>query len=121
MPRQFGKRDESVRWPKCTQCGHKHEPGSDCPPTSSWAGTGMATPLGVVWLKRPMPDGQWPPDLGAPRNDEFLWWVKSACGHPGGHRQWAFYREADADQYEGIFLANPCHYTGCARSKTRRR
>lgn len=114
MPRQFGKVDASARWPRCPRCGHKHEPGSDCPTATNLV-------IGVVWLKRPMPDGQWPPDPLAPRNDEFSWWVKSACGHPGGHRQWAFYREADADQYEWIFRADPCCYTACTRSKTRRR
>ena len=68
---------------------------------------------GVIWLKRPMPDGQWPPDRRLPRDDSFSWWIRSACGHDGGVKQWAFYREADADQYEQIFRENPCWYTRC--------
>lgn len=119
MPGKTPRLDASAHWPRCLTCGHKHEPGSDCPPPGSWAGSGLTAPSGVVWLKRPMPDGQWPPDIRAPRDDSFSWWVRSSCGHPGGHRQWAFYREADADQYEGIFLDDPCRYTRCARSKTR--
>lgn len=114
MPSRVPKLDESARWPRCPYCGHKHAPGSECPEKHDLT-------AGIVWLKRPMPDGQWPPDTLAPRNDEFSWWVRSSCGHPGGHRQWAFYREADADQYEGIFKADPCRYTQCARSKTLRR
>lgn len=60
-----------------------------------------------------MPDGQWPPDQRADRDDSFSWWVRSHCGHTGGARQWAFYAESDADQYEQIFRAEPCHYTRC--------
>lgn len=67
----------------------------------------------VVWIKRPMPDGQWPPDQRADRDDSFSWWVRSNCGHAGGGRQWAFYAEADADQYEVVFRDDPCHYTRC--------
>jgi hypothetical protein len=76
------------------------------------------TPLGdwgIKWLKRPMPDGQWPPDQRLPRDDSFSWWVRSHCGHEGGAKQWAFYREADADMYEGIFRADPCRYTRCVQ------
>lgn len=68
---------------------------------------------GVIWLKRPMPDGQWPIDQRLPRDDSFSWWVRSHCGHEGGAKQWAFYAEADADQYEQIFRADPCRYTRC--------
>lgn len=68
---------------------------------------------GVIWLKRPMPDGQWPADQRLPRDDSFSWWVRSHCGHDAGSRQWAFHLEADADQYEWIFRADPCHYTRC--------
>jgi len=66
---------------------------------------------GVVWLKRPMPDGQWPVNQRKPRDDSFSWWVRSHCGHEA--RQWAFYREADADLYGGLFRQNPCWYTRC--------
>ena len=82
-----------------------------------WLAKGTpATDTGVIWLKRPMPDGQWPPGQDRPRDDSFSWWVRSACGHDGGVKQWAFYREADADQYEQIFRADPCHYTRCPHS-----
>jgi hypothetical protein len=104
MPRQFGKRDESVGWGRCEKCGYRHRPGADCP---------RAPSTGVVWLIRPMPDGQWPIDQRLPRDDSFAWWVRSACGHPGGQKQWAFYKLADAEQYKWIFRANPCHYTRC--------
>lgn len=65
-----------------------------------------------------MPDGQWPPDERAPRDDSFSWLVRSHCGHTG--KLWAFYREADAVQYEWIFRANPCHYTQCQDQKRRK-
>ncbi len=68
---------------------------------------------GVVWLKRPMPDGQWPVDQRLPRDDSFSWWVRSACGHQGGVRQWAFYEERYADMYQHLFRENPCWYTRC--------
>jgi hypothetical protein len=60
-----------------------------------------------------MPNGQWPPDQRLPRDDSFSWWVRSHCGHQGGAKQWAFYREADADIYEHVFRENPCRYTRC--------
>jgi hypothetical protein len=68
---------------------------------------------GVVWLLRPMPDGQWPADQRRPRDDSYSWWVRSHCGHEGGAKQWAFYQRADAELYEQIFRADPCHYTRC--------
>lgn len=108
MPRQFGKRDESVGWDRCEKCGHRHKPGADCP---------QAPSTGVHYLIRPMPDGQWPIDDRQPRDDSFNWWVRLTCGHPGGAKQWAFYREADAKQYEQIFRHDPCHYTRCPRFK----
>lgn len=83
-------------------------------PHGVWLGRGTPARPGVVWLKRPMPDSQWPPDQRLPRDDTFSWWVRSSCGH--GVKQWAFYREADADQYEGIFRANPCHFTRCGHT-----
>lgn len=115
MPRKFGKVDSSASWARCGQCGHKHEPGAQCPPAGVWAGSGLAGQPGVVWTVRPMPEGQWPADPRAPRDDSFSWWVHSACGHPGGNRQWAFYWEDDARQYETIFRDDPCRYTRCAR------
>lgn len=90
--------------------------------TGIWLIRGI--PLGrsdVVWLKRPMPDGQWPPDRNRPRDDSFSWWVRSSCGHEGGVKQWAFYAEADADTYEHIFRADPCYYTRCQDQKRGRR
>ena len=74
------------------------------------------TPIGdagVVWLIRRMPDGQWPPDQNAPRDDRFSWWVRSACGHPGGTKQWAFIHEKHARVYEQIFREDPCRWTRC--------
>lgn len=82
--------------------------------SGTWLSSGAPmNKSGVVWLKRPMPDGQWPPRQDLPRDDSFAWWVRSHCGHGGGARQWAFYREADADVYEQVFRADPCHYTRC--------
>jgi hypothetical protein len=82
--------------------------------SDTWLARGIPSRQpGVIWLKRPMPDGQWPADQRLPRDDSFSWWVRSACGHHGGVKQWAFYREADADQYELIFRDNPCHFTRC--------
>lgn len=86
-------------------------------PAQTWTWLAKGTPSkqpGVVWLKRPMPDGQWPADQRLPRDDSFSWWIRSTCGHDGGTRQWAFYREADADTYEWIFREDPCRYTRCA-------
>jgi hypothetical protein len=108
MPRQFGKRDESVGWARCEKCGHRHKPDADCPAIPA---------TGVTYLIRPMPDGQWPLDDRAPRDDSFGWLVRSHCGHPSGAKLWAFYREADAKQYEQIFRANPCFFTRCPRFK----
>ena len=110
MPSRSSKPDESVHWPVCSKCGHKHRPDADCP---------QRRDFGVVWLIRPMPDGQWPPDECAPRDDSFSWLVRSHCGHIG--KLWAFYEKADAQQYEGIFRAAPCHYTRCQDRKRRRR
>lgn len=85
--------------------------------SETWLGKGTpSSAAGVVWLKRPMPDGQWPPQQRRPRDDSFSWWVRSACGHEGGTRQWAFYQERDADLYEHIFRADPCHYTRCPQA-----
>lgn len=83
--------------------------------TNTWLGKGTSSAQpGVVWLKRPMPDGQWPADQRLPRDDSFNWWVRSTCGHEGGLRQWAFYSKQYADLYEWIFRADPCRYTRCA-------
>lgn len=71
--------------------------------------------LGVVWLVRPMPDGQWPPRQDEPRDDSYSWWVRSACGHPGGVKQWAFYEKRYADMYEAVFREDPCRWTRCPR------
>lgn len=80
----------------------------------TWLGTGRPVdPSGVLWLKRPMPDGQWPVDQRLPRDDSFSWWVRSNCGHPGGAKQWAFYEEAYADVYEHLFRDDPCRWTRC--------
>lgn len=75
-------------------------------------GTSSEKP-GVLWLKRPMPNGQWPPDPRAPRDDSYSWWVRCACGHPGGVKQWAFTEERYADEYEQVFRADPCGWTRC--------
>lgn len=75
---------------------------------------------GTVWLKRPMPDGQWPVDQSLPRDDSFSWWVRSACGHTGGGRQWAFTEERYADMYALVFYADPCRWSpGCQDRKRR--
>lgn len=82
--------------------------------TGNWLGTGApVNPSGVMWLKRPMPDGQWPVNQRAPRDDSFNWWVRSHCGHQGGAKQWAFYEEMYADMYEHIFRDDPCRWTQC--------
>jgi hypothetical protein len=60
-----------------------------------------------------MPDGQWPPERDAPRDDSFSWWVKSSCGHGGAMRQWAFHEQRDARMYEQVFRADPCRWTRC--------
>ena len=82
--------------------------------TGTWLfkGTSSAQP-GVVWLVRPMPDGQWPVDQRAPRDDSFSWWVRSHCGHEGGAKQWAFYDKHYADVYEQVFREDPCRATRC--------
>lgn len=72
-----------------------------------------AGPPDVVWIKRPMPDGQWPPARLLPRDDSFSWWVRSHCGHQGGAKQWAFTEERYADMYEHMFRADPCRWTRC--------
>lgn len=116
MPRQFGKVDASSTW-ACPRCPRKHEPGTGCPVGGVWLGSrAPTTDSGVVWLKRPMPDGQWPVDQSLPRDDSFSWWVRAHCGHQGGARQWAFFEEAYADMYEGIFRADPCRYSRCPDS-----
>jgi len=82
--------------------------------TGTWLARGTpAGPVGVIWLKRRMPDGQWPADTRLPRDDSFSWWVRSHCGHPGGAKQWAFYEERYADTYEQIFRDDPCRWTRC--------
>jgi len=85
-------------------------------PSGQWLAKGTPTgAAGVVWLIRPMPDGQWPVDQRLPRDDSWAWWVRSACGHPGGVRQWAFLHQADALMYGEIFRENPCRWARCAR------
>lgn len=82
--------------------------------TRTWLIKGTpAGQVGVVWIKRPMPDGQWPPDRTLARDDSFSWWVRSHCGHEGGAKQWAFYDERSADQVEQAFRGDPCRYTRC--------
>lgn len=115
MPSRTPQLDGSARW-SCDKCKFKHEPGSPCPTPNVWlARGGRATPSGTIWIKRPMPDGQWPADQRLPRDDSFAWWVRSHCGHEGGAKQWAFYEERHADSYEEIFRADPCRWTGCGR------
>lgn len=83
-------------------------------PSGVWLDKGTpAVAPGVVWLKRPMPDGQWPPNPRLPRDDSFRWWVRSHCGHDGGAKQWAFYLECDTDASELAFRDNPCFFTRC--------
>jgi hypothetical protein len=119
VPRQFGHRDESLHW-SCDKCRHRHRPGTACPPTGIWLDSRRpAAPSGVIWLKRPMPDGQWPPEQWRPRDDTPAWWIRSHCGHEGGARQWAFYEERYADMYEQVFRADPCHWTQCQDRKRR--
>lgn len=65
----------------------------------------------VVWLKRPMPPDQWPPDQRLPRDNSFRWWVRAHCGHKA--RQFAFYLEKDADVYEHVFRDAPCWWARC--------
>jgi hypothetical protein len=90
------------------------EGGTSAAPRGVWLIRGTASgPAGVVWLKRPMPDGQWPADQRLPRDDSFSWWVRSHCGHQGGAKQWAFYEERYADMYEHVFRADPCRWTRC--------
>jgi hypothetical protein len=113
MPRQFGQRDVSVTWPTCPDCPHRHAPGSPCPRANGWLARGTPTQFGVVWIKRPMPDGQWPADQRLPRDDSYSWWVRSHCGHQGGAKQWAFHEEADADTYGHLFREDPCRWTRC--------
>lgn len=82
--------------------------------TNVWLIRGTPTrQVDVIWLLRPMPDGQWPADRRLPRDDSFNWWVRSSCGHPGGVRQWAFYERADAVTYEQVFRLDPCHWSRC--------
>lgn len=122
MPRQFGKVDSSVRWPACPSCTRRHDPDGICPPSGSWLSDGGPARLsGVVWLVRPMPNGEWPPDQRAPRDDSFSWLVRSHCGHEGGGKLWAFYVKADAEQYEAVFRDNPCRWTNCKIKNNRRR
>lgn len=91
--------------------------GRALPVTRTWLikGTPSSQP-DVIWLKRPMPRDHWPLDPSLPRDNSFAWWVRSTCGHEGGARQWAFYREADAAQYQSIFRTNPCHFSRCVNS-----
>lgn len=74
---------------------------------------------GVIWLKRPMPDGQWPPEQSLPRDDSWSWWVRAHCGHAGGARQFAFYEERYADLYQHVFRSDPCHFTRCPQRRIR--
>jgi hypothetical protein len=121
MPRQFGKQDISTGWPTCPNCPHRHQPDVRCPVTGVWLVRGTATGRpGVVWIKKPMPDGQWPPGLRAPRDDSFSWWVRSHCGHQGGAKQWAFYDESYADMYEHLFRDDPCWWTECPDFKIKK-
>lgn len=80
-----------------------------------WLARGLpaGTASGAVWLKRPMPNGQWPPDQRQPRDDSYRWWVRATCGHQGGAKQWAFYDEMCADVTGEAFRANPCWFTRC--------
>jgi len=110
MPSRTPKPDESVHWPVCAKCGHKHRSDVACPRAYSW---------GVLWTVGPMIEGQWPPDEYSPRDDSFSWLVRSHCGHKG--KLWAFYQRADAEQYERIFRGNPCYFTRCQDRKRRRR
>lgn len=90
-------------------------------PVGIWLGRGgPATPTSVVWLIRPMPDGQWPPDQRAPRDDSFSWLVRSHCGHEGGGKLWAFYERRYAEQYEAVFREDPCRWTRCKIKNNRR-
>jgi hypothetical protein len=70
---------------------------------------------GVVWLKRPMPPDQWPPDLNEPRDNSLRWWVRANCGHRT--RQFAFYEERYADVYELVFRDAPCWWTRCGADR----
>lgn len=118
MPSRTPRLDGSARWPRCLECGRKHEPGSDCPTVGVWTVRGdHARQPGVVWLKRPMPPDQWPSEQRAPRDNTFRWWIRSSCGHAA--RQWAFYEERYADEYELVFRENPCHWTRCHDRKRR--
>lgn len=113
MPRQFGKVDASQSW-SCDKCRRKHAPGAHCAPGGVWLVKGTSTKRpGVVWLVRPMPDGQWPVDQLLPRDDSFTWWVRSHCGHEGGAKQWAFTDRGYAEQYGQLFRENPCSWTLC--------
>lgn len=90
-------------------------------PSGVWLGKGTpSAPRGVTWLVRPMPDGQWPPEHHAPRDDSFSWWVRSSCGHQGGAKQWAFYAEGYARLYEDIFKLDPCRWSACSMIKNGR-
>lgn len=112
MPRQFGKTDRSASW--ACECIHKHEPGTPCPPVGVWLGSRLPVAVnGLIWIKRRMPDGHWPLNDRLPRDDSYDWWVRAHCGHDGGSRQWAFYREQDADALEQAFRDNPCFFTRC--------
>lgn len=114
MPRQFGKADLSLRWPACPDCLTMHEPDARCVKPGVWLVRGVpSVQPGLVWLKRPMPEGQWPPDPRLPRDDSFSWWVRSHCGHPGGAKQWAFFEQRYADDYEQVFRSDPCRWTRC--------
>lgn len=120
MPRQFGKVDSSERW-SCDKCRRKHDPEVACPPVGVWLSSRLPvrSSTHAVWLKRAMPDGQWPVDQRMPRDDSFSWWVRSACGHPGGVRQWAFHEERYADMYEQVFRDDPCRWSRCQDRKRR--
>lgn len=82
-------------------------------PSRVWlAGRRPADP-GVVWTIQPMPRNHWPLQTSLPRDNSFAWLVRSACGHPQGLRQWAFYELRDAQIYEAVFRADPCRWARC--------
>ena len=87
-------------------------------PRHVWLLKGLAAgEPGVQWRITPMPDGQWPPNQRLPRDDSWSWWVRSSCGHQGGRKEWAFYEERWAREYEWIFRDDPCRYTRCPQRR----
>jgi len=87
-------------------------------PTNTWLGRGdHVRQPGVVYLVRPMPEDQWPPEQHLPRDNEFSWWVRAHCGHKA--RQFAFYEKRYADEYESVFRDAPCWWTRCRDDRKR--